>query len=202
MLGDKIVVTRYESSDGFIIPDNISQKKNLVAIINGNLDEDEKIDEIPPEELAVPREDFLMLLLNIGEENQKNYLEYGKGLYSSKDIKKGITWAEVAYLLYYVGGIKKSLDWNSIKPRKEDRVCVLNDITDGKKRLNVKLADYKNRLDMEYYIKAIIDGNRYIPLPMYCAFVDLCSNDDISELDLNIDMMFKKISKQELSKLI
>lgn len=200
MLNNEIVVTRYESSGGFIIPDNISQKKNLVAIIKGNLDEDEKIEELLPEELAVSREEFLMVLLDKSEECQKRYLEYGKGLYSSRDVKKGITWAEVAYLVYYVGGIDKSLDWNSIKPRKEDRVCILNEIVDGKKKLDAKLADYKNRLDMEYYIKSIIGGNRYIPLPMYCAFVDLCAKDDLN-IDLNMDIMFKKLSKQELSEL-
>ena len=200
MLNDKIVVTRYESSDGFVIPNSISQKKNLVAIINGNLDEDEKNTELSPEEIAVSREEFLLVLLSSGEECQKNYLEYGKGLYSSRDVKKGITWAEVAYLLHYVGGIKKSLDWNDIRPRKEDRVCVLNEIVDGKKKLDVKLADYKNRLDMEYYIKSIINGNRYIPLPMYCAFEDLCANDGL-DIELNSDMMFQKLSKQELGML-
>lgn len=198
MISGNIVVTRYES-DGFVIPDNISQKKKVVAIINSNLDSDKKDEQIPLEQLAVPREEFLSTLLGLSEKCQEKYITYGKGLYSMEDMRKGITWAEVAYLLYYVGGIDKSLDWNSIRPRQEDRVCVLHEIVYGKKGLDEKLASYKNRLDMEYYIRSIISGSRYIPLPLYCSFVDLCNNDSVSELNLDMSMMFKKMSKHELN---
>ena len=203
MIKDNIVVTRFESA-GYVIPDNISQKKQVVAIINSNLDsEDVSETSIPVDKLAVPRKEFITKLLSISSECQERYSVYGKGLYSLKDMEKGITWAEVAYLLYYVGGLDRVLDWNAITPRENDRVCVLYEVvSEVNRKLDVKLASYKNRLDMENYIKSIISGGRYIPLPMYCSFVDLCDNGDvIEEIELDIDMMFKKISVAEFNKL-
>lgn len=195
MMNNNVVITRYES-DGLVIPDNISQRREVVAIINSNLDTDSNTTTVVGD-MALSREDFISYLLSQGKDYQDRYVEFGRGLYSMKDIKKGITWSEVAYLLHYVGNIPKSLDWNSISPRKQDRVCVLHELDGASRRLDVKLAHYKNRLDMENYIRAIVGGNRYIPLPLYCSFVDLCENNVLGQAELNLDMMFKKVSEQE-----
>lgn len=201
MIQDNLVVTKYES-DGFVIPDNISQKKKVVALIENNLDLDKTEDFLSDDMLAVPREEFLSTLLSFGEECQEKYVTYGKGLYSITDMKRGITWAEVAYLLYYVGGVQRVLDWREIRPVSTHKVCVLHEVNDGRKILDEKLADYKSRLDMEHYIKLIVSGNRYIPLPLYCSYIDLCNNEDCnseeSGLNLDISMMFKKMSKQDM----
>lgn len=199
LIGDSIVVTRYET-DGFIIPDKISQEKNIVSIITNNIDTDVKEENsLEQDEIAVNRGKFLYTLLSLGDEGCKGrYLEYCKGLYSEMDMKRGITWSEVAYLLYYVGGLDRKLRWSDIKPKEGYKVCVLQEISDGRKVVNEKLAMYKNRLDMEYYIKAIVSGKRYIPLPLYCSFIELMNNDGL-EIELKEDMMFKKISEYDLS---
>lgn len=201
IVDNRLIVTEYKSSDGFVIPDKIVQDKKVVATIKDNIDTDtdSNVDvPIDPKELAVPREEFLIKLLSMSEGCVSRYSKYGKGLYSEKDMKKGITWAEVTYLLHYVGGVENSIDWSSIKPRVEDRVCVLHEIVYGKKKLDEKLASYKNRVDMEYYIGSIISGKRYIPLPLYCSFVDLSYNEGV-DIELNLDMMFKKISVHEFN---
>lgn len=195
---NKVFVTRYESPSGFIIPDKLSQEK---SIIRENIDQEEVVEEVSTDDkLAVPRQEFIEMLLKLNKNCQEAYKIYGKGLYSYKDLAKGITWAEVAYLLYYIGGIKRTVDWGDIKPQKEDRVCVLNEIVNNQKNLDEKLADYKNRLDMANYIKAIIKRDRYIPLPMYCAFSDLLLNDSIN-IALQKEDMFKKISKADFKML-
>ena len=202
LMDDKIVVTKYESPDGFVIPNSISQKKNLVAIIKKNLDVD-GVEELSPEDLAVTRQEFLMKLLNSSPECRDKYCYYGKGLYSYNDMTKGITWAEASYLLLYTGVLNHSIsDWNTIKPDSRYKVCVLSEIQeDGSKVLDERLASYKNRLDMENYIKAIKDGKRYIPLIIYCSFIDVCSNSAIN-VNLSKDMLFKKVSMQELKELL
>lgn len=200
MVKDNIVITRYVS-DGFVIPENISQKRRVVAIIESNLDLDKDCTPLPEDRVAVPREDFLTTILGYGEENQVRYFTYGKGLYSMNDMRRGITWAEVAYLLYYIGGLDKVLNWREVKPLSNYNVCVLHEISDGRKILDEKLADYKNRLDMEYYIKLMASGSRYVPLPMYCSFVDLLNHED-SGISLNMGNMFDKVSKKDIEMLL
>ena len=197
--GNKIVVTRYESN-GFIIPDRISQEKKIISIINSSIDTDEVEETVVDSNLkVVPRNKFIYKLLSeSGEESKDNYLKYCKGLYSERDMNRGITWAEASYLIYFVGGLEKSLDWNTIKPTKGFKVSVVQDIISGQKYISDRLASYKNRLDMEYYIKAIIKGERYVPFPLYCAFKDLenkgvCPVDEVN--------MFRKMSEKELEEL-
>lgn len=202
LVGEEIIVTKYESN-GFVIPDNLSQEKiNIVTrSINSNLDKDELENILSDDEIAISRETFLFKLLSMSDECVDRYSIYGKGLYSSNDMKKGITLSEVAYLVYYVGGISRTLNWSEIKPSSNYKVCVLQELVDGKKLINEKLAMYKNRVDMEYYIKSIRDGNRFIPLPLYCSFIDLINNSDI---DFHIDksMFFRRLSKSEFENLL
>lgn len=202
LVNDNIVVTKYESN-GFIIPDRISQK-NLEVItntINSNLDKDNYGISISDENIAVCRKDFILRLLSMDDDCINNYAIFGKGLYSSNDMSRGITIAEVAYLLYYIGGVRRTLVWDNIKPSSSFKVCVLQDIIDGKRLINEKLALYKNRLDMEYYIKSMRIGKRYIPLPLYCAFIDLINNPEV-DLDLTESDFFKKLSKSEFDSLL
>lgn len=198
-----LVVTRFESKEGFVIPDDIVQSKRAVSIIYKNLDADTEDSNgvVDDSKLAVSREEFLLKVLSISESCMERYSKFGKGLYSKSDMQRGITWAEVAYLLHYVVGLEESLDWNEIRPAKDDRVCVSHEIVYGKKRLDEKLASYKNRLDMERYISSIVSGKRYIPLPLYCSFIDLMNQDGL-ETELTLNMMFKKISKEEFKLLI
>lgn len=196
LTNNQIIVTRYES-DGYVIPKKISQEKNVIAIIDKNIDTDADIGVLEPEYKAVPRRDFIIKLLTSVEDIEDSYSVYAKGLYSSRDMGKGITWAEVAYLLYYVGKVDRLLDWRDIKPDPNYHVCVLQEIVDNRKVLNEKLAMYKNRIDMESYINSIISGKRYIPLPLYCAYVELISNPDLN-LELSIGSMFKKVSEKDL----
>lgn len=202
LVGDKIVVTKYESN-GFVIPDKLSQEKiQLVSnVMNSNLDRDDSEYLLSDDEIAISRGDFIFKLLSMSDECVEKYKIYGKGLYSSSDMFRGITLAEVAYLVYYVGGVSRTLNWGSIKPSENFKVCVLQELLNGKKVINEKLAMYKNRIDMEYYIKAIRDGKRYIPLPLYCAFIDLINNPDV-DLELDESLFFKRLSKSEFEKLL
>ena len=197
IVGDKLIVTKYDSN-GFVIPDKITQDRKIISIIRGNLDKDisKTQDVLDDKDYAVTREEFLVKILSMGSECVERYSKFGKGLYSEKDMKKGITWSEVAYLVHYVLGLPNSIDWNTIKPSKNDRVCVVHEIVSGDKVLDERLASYKSRLDMENYIGSIVSGKRYIPLPMYFSFVDLLNNPGL-ETDLSIDMMFKKVSRAE-----
>lgn len=197
---DKLIVTRHES-EGAIIPDNITQNRKVVAIIHNNLDTDEK-EEKPkykPSEIGVSREEFIIALLSSDDKCKENYSIYGKGLYSMNDMRMGITFAEAAYLLHYVGGKKNAVaNWNDIKPREKDRVCVLHDVDGSIKSLDERLASYKSRLDIDRYISSIIAGRRYIPLPLYCAYYDfVCKVNAETGLNINLDMMFKKLSQEE-----
>lgn len=210
VVGNDIIVTKYDS-DGSIIPNKITQNRKVVAIINKNLDSDPEKDikvEAGPEEIAVPREEFIVRLLSTSEDCARRYGVYGKGLYSESDMRRGITWAEVAYLLHYVGGYKDNVDWNTIRPRPQDKVCVLHKIEQGTgdktgTELDERLASYKNRLDMERYIGTIVAGKRYIPLPLYCSFVDMLNNTDMGiGVVLNIDMMFKKVAQSDLERIL
>lgn len=202
LVGKEIIVTRYESN-GFVIPDKLSQEKVEIVsnVMNSNLDSDDKVTYIPDDDLAVCRGDFIFRLLSMSDECVNKYSIYGKGLYSSDDMMKGITLAEVAYLVYYVGGIKRTLNWGNIKPSERFKVCVLQELVNGKKLINEKLAMYKNRVDMEYYIKCMRNGSRYIPLPLYCAFVDFMNNKDV-DIEVNEDLFFKKLSKSEFNALL
>lgn len=201
LIGDEVIITKYKSTR-FVIPENISQEKIKVineSIIN-NLDND-NANDYPDDMTACFRRDFIYMLLGSSDECLSKFEIYGKGLYSYEDLNKGITWAEVAYFLHYVLGIKKSIDWNEISPNKY-KVCVLHEVTKGSKILNNKIAMYKNRLDMEGYIKSMVTGKRYIPLPLYCSFIDLCYNSKYrDEFGLKEDMLFKKVSISELSKI-
>lgn len=202
LVGDKIVVTKYESN-GFVIPDKLSQEKiQLVSnVMKSNLDSDDSEYLLSDDEIAISRGDFIFKLLSMSDECVEKYKTYGKGLYSSNDMLRGITLAETAYLLYYVGGVSRTLNWGNIRPSGNFKVCVLQELVNDKKVVNEKLAMYKNRIDMEYYIKAIRDGKRYIPLPLYCSFVDLINNPDV-DIDLDESMLFKRLSKSELEKLL
>lgn len=199
LVGEEIIVTRYESN-GFVIPDKLSQEKfDIVSrSISDNLDTDDKDKILSSDEIAVGRGEFLFRLLSMSDECVDKYSIYGKGLYSSNDMNKGITLAEVAYLVYYVGGIKRTLNWSNIKPSKKFKVCVLQELVEGKKLINEKLAMYKNRQDMEYYIKSIRNGERFIPLPLYCAYVDFMNNEDV-DLELTEDLFFKRLSEAEFN---
>lgn len=199
LVGEEIIVTRYESN-GFVIPDKLSQEKfDIVSrSISDNLDTDDKDKILSSDEIAVGRGEFLFRLLSMSNECVDKYSIYGKGLYSSNDMNKGITLAEVAYLVYYVGGIKRTLNWSNIKPSKKFKVCVLQELVEGKKLINEKLAMYKNRQDMEYYIKSIRNGERFIPLPLYCAYVDFMNNEDV-DLELTEDLFFKRLSEAEFN---
>ena len=197
LVGDSIFVTRFESS-GHVIPNNISQEERVVAIIDNSIDTDVDIKVLEPEYKAVPRRDFLIKLLTSVEGSDAKYSVYAKGLYSAEDMHKGITWCEVAYLLYYVGGINHVLDWRNITPEPKYNVCVLQEVVVDKKVINEKLAMYKSRLDMESYIGSLIGGKRYIPLPLYCAYIDLVANDELG-LKLSTEHMFKKVSEKDLS---
>ena len=199
LVGEEIIVTRYESN-GFVIPDKLSQEKfDIVSrSISDNLDTDDKDKTLSSDEIAVGRGEFLFRLLSMSDECVDKYSIYGKGLYSSNDMNKGITLAEVAYLVYYVGGIKRTLNWSNIKPIKKFKVCVLQELVEGKKLINEKLAMYKNRQDMEYYIKSIRNGERFIPLPLYCAYVDFMNNEDV-DLELTEDLFFKRLSEAEFN---
>lgn len=199
LVGEEIIVTRYESN-GFVIPDKLSQEKfDIVSrSISDNLDTDDKDKILSSDEIAVGRGEFLFRLLSMSDECVDKYSIYGKGLYSSNDMNKGITLAEVAYLVYYVGGIKRTLNWSNIKPSKKFKVCVLQELVEGKKLINEKLAMYKNRQDMEYYIKSIRNGERFIPLPLYCAYVDFMNNEDV-DLELTEELFFKRLSEAEFN---
>lgn len=199
LVGGEIVVTRYESN-GFIIPDKLSQEKiQLVSnVMNSNLDKYESDCNLSDDKIAISRGDFIFRLLSMSDECVEKYSTYGKGLYSSNDMLRGITLAEVAYLVYYVGGIKRTLNWGNIKPSRKFKVCVLQELVEGKKLINEKLAMYKNRQDMEYYIKSIRNGERFIPLPLYCAFVDFMNNKDVG-LELTEDLFFKRLSESEFN---
>ena len=201
LVGNSVVVTRFESN-GFIIPDKISQERKIISIINNSIDkENEEKENVQTTVKLVARGDFIYKLLSASGGNEDLYIKYCKGLYSEKDMKKGITWAEVAYLLYYVGGLDRSLKWGSIKPIKGYRVCVLQELSNGAKIVNEKLALYKNRLDMEYYIKAIIRGERYIPLPLYCSYIDLLNRKEDIEADISIEDMFRKVYDWEFERI-
>lgn len=199
LVGEEIIVTRYESN-GFVIPDKLSQEKfDIVSrSISDNLDTDDKDKILSSDEIAVGRGEFLFRLLSMSNECVDKYSIYGKGLYSSNDMNKGITLAEVAYLVYYVGGINRTLNWSNIKPSKKFKVCVLQELVEGKKLINEKLAMYKNRQDMEYYIKSIRNGERFIPLPLYCAYVDFMNNEDV-DLELTEGLFFKRLSEAEFN---
>lgn len=201
LVGGEVIITKYKSSR-FIIPEEISQEKIKVindSILN-SLDEDSN-SVFTDDNTAVFRRDFIYKLLSINDECIKRFEVYGKGLYSYDDLNKGITWSEVAYLLHYVAGLDKSINWNTINPVKY-KVCVLHEVTNGSKILNHKISMYKNRLDMEGYIKSMVTGKRYIPLPLYCSFIDLCYNSKYKEdFGLNEDMLFKKVSISDLNKI-
>ncbi|MGV3076457.1 hypothetical protein ACEE21_15370 [Clostridium baratii] len=202
LVGNEIVVTKYESN-GFVIPDKLSQEKIEVVskIIDDSLDKEDTLSSINDFELGVSRREFIFKLLSMSNECVDKYSVYGKGLYSFEDMDKGITLAEVAYLVYYVGGVKRTLKWGSIEPSEKFKICVLQELVNGKKLINERLAMYKNRVDMEYYIKSIRDGKRYIPLPLYCSFVDLINNPDV-DIKLDESMLFKRLSKAELNSLL
>lgn len=200
---DELVITTHYESCGYIIPNKLNQEKIAVVVnaINNNLDSDNSYEVIPDTELAVSRRDFLFKLLSLSDDCVARYSLYGKGLYSCSDMDKGITLGEVAYLLHYVGGIAKTLKWGSITPEARFNVCVLQELVNGNKLINEKLSMYKNRCDMDYYIKAMKNGDRYIPLPLYCAFVDFINNENV-EIDVNLDLLFKVLSKNELDILL
>lgn len=201
LMEDEVIITKYKSTR-FVIPENISQEKIKVindSILN-NLEEDTS-SVFTEDNTAALRRDFIYMLLSTSGGCLKRFEIYGKGLYSYDDLNKSITWSEAAYLLHYVGKMKKSLDWNKIEPKKY-KVCILQEVSGGSKILNDKIAMYKNRLDMEEYIKSMVTGKRYIPLPLYCSFIDLCYNSKYKdEFGLNENMLFKKVSVSELSKI-
>lgn len=192
----KLVITKY-GSNGTIIPMGINQDNEITAMITDNWDSDkEEPKELEPDKKAVSRIDFLKALLS-NVDCKENYLKYAKGLYSKNDMERGITLGEAAYLLYYVAGLDKTLDWNSIKPENGLGVCVLKEMSGNESRLCEQLAKYKNKKEMEYYIKAMKCGERYIPLPMYCAYVDFLNRDDV-DLGFDDSMIFMRLSESNL----
>lgn len=202
LVGSEIIVTRYES-DGLYIPDRLSQEKVEIVTksINSNLDKDDISLILSDDEISVSREDFIFSLLSMSDECIERYSVYGKGLYSSSDMIRGITLAEVAYLVYYVGGVERTLNWDNIEPSKKFKICVLQELIDGEKLINEKLSMYKNRVDMEYYIKSIRDGKRFIPIQLYCSFIDLANNPDV-DIALDENLFFKRLSKSEFNILL
>lgn len=201
LVGNEIIVTRYESN-GFVIPDRLSQDKiNIVnSVMSSNIDSDDSMSCVGDDSLAVSRRDFIFKLLSMSDSCIERYSEYCKDLYSYDDMSRGITLCEVAYLIYYVGGVSRTLDWGSINPGKSFKVCVLQELDNSRKVINEKLAMYKNRLDMDSYIKSMRTGARYIPLPLYCAFVDFMNNGDV-DIVTDESFFFKKLSKSELDRL-
>lgn len=201
LVGNEIIVTRYESN-GFVIPDRLSQDKiNIVnSVMSSNIDSDDSMSCVGDDSLAVSRRDFIFKLLSMSDSCIERYSEYCKNLYSYDDMSRGITLCEVAYLIYYVGGVSRTLDWSSINPGNSFKVCVLQELDNSRKVINEKLAMYKNRLDMDSYIKSMRTGARYIPLPLYCAFVDFMNNGDV-DIVTDESFFFKKLSKSELDRL-
>lgn len=209
LVENSIIITKF-NSNGFIVPYGISQERNIVSVISSNVDMDTSEDDSREKDSvvrAVSRGEFIFKLLSLlekqGSDLESKYSFFCKGLYSESDLKKGITWSEAAYLLYYVGELGRCLDWKSIKPKEGYRICVLQEVVHGRKVINEKLAMYKNRLDMEYYIRSIVKGDRFIPLPLYCAYYDLISSGSLDGIaELNLSMMFRKVSEDEFNRLL
>ena len=199
---NEIIVTKYESN-GFIIPDKLSQEKIevMTKLIDDNLDREDSSSLSCNSDTGVSRREFLFKLLGMSDECLKKYSKYGKGLYSFEDMNRGITLCEVAYLVYYVGGVDRVLDWNNIKESEKYKVCVLLELVNGKKIVNEKLAMYKNSIDMENYIKSIRSGKRFIPLPLYCAYMDFISNTDV-DICCDENMLFRRITRSEFNSLL
>lgn len=195
-----IVVTKY-SSDGFIIPYSITHEKKILDVISENIDSTKQV-SLDGKIKAVARGSFIYTMLSgKGEEYFDKYNTYCKGLFSERDMSLGITWAEASYLLYFVLGYSKNLKWDDIVPIDGYKVCVIHDVSDKGLSAVYLLSDYKNSLDMEVYVGNIIEGTRYIPLPLYCSFVDLMSGADKFGITLSIDDMFRKVTDEEFYKL-
>lgn len=191
-LNDELMLITYYQTDKGILPEKINQVK--LSLKDSGVDIEPKDDII-----AVSRLNYLRYFTkNINDSKRENLVE---NMYSYTDYKRGITWCEVAYLHYYVLNNKRTMDWNTIKPEKGLGISVRKEEKDGVSCLNERLCDYISTSSMEDYISSMIVGRRYIPLPLYCAFIDFVT-DKGEELDISTDMMFKKISKKDCKSLM
>lgn len=207
LVGNEFIITTYNSESGYIIPDKINQERKIAITIEESVDSLVKKKPLSDEEKCVTRWDFLYRVLGMGFEGiEDRYREYVSGLYSERDLLNPITWAEVAYLLYYVVGMERSISWNTIKPEGNIRVCVVQEVLeDSTKRLDERLAKYKSSRDMDSYIEYMVEGYRYIPLPMYCAFRNIVHDlreDNDFKYKLESWELFKNISVSEVDALL
>lgn len=204
LVSGEFIITRYESEGNYIIPDAISQERKT-ALVAELIEEDHSEDEvIPKSEACVSRMTFVNKVLDMAnEEIVGRYQHFAGGLYSREDLQDAVTWCEVAYFLYYVLGAKKSLNWNNIEPMASQGICVLHHVCeDGEKVLVHSLADYKTKKSMSSYIRDMRTRARYIPLPLYCSFVDLVNSlsDGEDGIILKENEMFKEVSVEDFEK--
>lgn len=201
VVNDSVIITEY-TTKGFVIPDKISQVVEEVPVkLKGTKIKGKPVSELSPDMLAYTRGDFIMNLLSYDTVNVTRYRTFCQELYSEKDQKRGITWGEVAYLLYYVGGLERNYDWNEIKPDKDLRIGILKEEHNGEIKLDECLGHYRNSLSFDDYITKMRCGVRPIPLIMYNSFVNFVMAYGV-DFGVNISMLFKKVSVVEIEKVL
>lgn len=145
-----------------------------------------------PRYLACTRYGFVKRLLN--SENKSRYLDYCGELYSCSDLSCGITYLEVAYLLYFVGGRSRVLDWSSVAC---DRSVSVEVKISSNGVVEECLYPYLRSYSIEKFISLIIEGKEPIPMPMYCAWCDLLASGVVKDSD-----MFRYVPVDILDKLV
>lgn len=195
--GDKLVVSKHEAR-GKLLPDKIVENTYLVSVIEDSLDKPEEVVS-ESKNLKVTRKEFILKLLSMDGQYVEKYKNYCLGLYTELDMQGYITWGEVAYLLYFVADLDRSLDWGKINTG-NFRVCVLYDLVDNTKMVNDKLMMYKNKTNMREYIMQMVKGKRYIPIPLYFAFYDFI-NAGYGIPVSKVEEMFVTVSNSDLEKL-
>lgn len=119
-----------------------------------------------------------------------------RGLYNWRDIGKPATWGELAYILYLVMDLDKTLDWNTINPG-ELNVSAVVEKVGGIDTVVESLHAYKQTPFFNNYLHSIRKGERFVPMVMFCAFKDL---QNITGDLVQDDWLLREVSKGEFEK--
>lgn len=95
-------------------------------------------------------------------------------LYEYRDMGGAVTWFELAYILYFLVGFKPTFTWTTVEPPSQLRVSLITNDSDGVRRLETKLQEYKGSfVYLKSYINALQTGKKAIPLPVFWALEEL-----------------------------
>jgi hypothetical protein len=113
--------------------------------------------------------------------------------YTARDLLDVITYAEVAYWLWYTGQLRENLSYFETESIVEKSGTPIRRASIIKGSIVEKdITVYKQGLSMENYIKSILKGYRLTPIVFSHAFLNFINVYNL-ENKLDISMLYKRV---------